>query len=253
MYDTPHAYDIVFDIDTMKECAFLEAIHERHGRSPGRRVLEPACGTGRLMRELARRGWETCGFDIDPGMLAYARERMPALEPGSRIDEARFDDFAMPGRFDLAHCLISSIQHVDDDREARTHLRLVADHLLPGGVYAIGLHLADRPELLTEPEAFHARREGAGVTCMLEGDTPDLENRRQRIHSDIHVEHPDGSRTRHRASWWFRTWTLAQFLQLLESEPRFELVALHDFSLDPALEYSLEDDLVDVVSVLRRT
>ena len=47
MYDTPHAYDIVFDIDTMKECAFLEAIHERHGRSPGRRVLEPACGTGR--------------------------------------------------------------------------------------------------------------------------------------------------------------------------------------------------------------
>jgi SAM-dependent methyltransferase len=253
MYDLPHAYDIVFDIDTVKECDFLEAITARHGRSTGRRVLEPACGTGRMMRELAGRGWDTAGFDVDPGMLAFARELSSESDSPPHYAEGRFDGFTMPGRFDLAHCLISSIQHVSSEEEARRHLQLVADHLESGGLYVLGLHLVDRPDLLVDSETFHADRDGAGVTCILEGDQPDLPNRRQRIHADIHVEHPDGTRTRHRSSWWFRTWTLEQFLELLATEPRLELVALHDFGLDPCIEYALEDDLVDLVSVLRRT
>jgi hypothetical protein len=87
---------------------------------------------------------------------------------------------------------------------------------------------------------------------VLEGEDPDLENRRQRIHARLHVEKPDGSRQRHESSWWFRTWTRKQFMGLLESEPRFELVALHDYGLDPELVYELEDDLVDLIVVLRR-
>jgi 2-polyprenyl-3-methyl-5-hydroxy-6-metoxy-1,4-benzoquinol methylase len=46
--------------------------------SPGS-VLDAGCGTGRVAIELARRGIETVGVDVDASMLDTARERAPAL------------------------------------------------------------------------------------------------------------------------------------------------------------------------------
>ena len=66
-YDTPRYYDAVFSADDEVEGRFLEELLRRHGtarRRGGRvRVLEPACGSGRMVLELARRGFEVTGFD----------------------------------------------------------------------------------------------------------------------------------------------------------------------------------------------
>ncbi len=43
-------------------------------------VLDGGCGTGRIARELARRGVETVGVDLDDEMLSTARRKAPALE-----------------------------------------------------------------------------------------------------------------------------------------------------------------------------
>lgn len=43
-------------------------------------VLDAGCGTGRVAIELARRGIEVVGVDVDPSMLATARQRGPGLE-----------------------------------------------------------------------------------------------------------------------------------------------------------------------------
>ncbi len=42
-------------------------------------VLDAGCGTGRVAIELARRGIEVVGADVDPSMLATARARAPEL------------------------------------------------------------------------------------------------------------------------------------------------------------------------------
>lgn len=42
-------------------------------------VLDAGCGTGRIARELHRRGVEAVGVDIDPQMLAVAQRRSPAV------------------------------------------------------------------------------------------------------------------------------------------------------------------------------
>jgi SAM-dependent methyltransferase len=44
-----------------------------------RRVLDAGCGTGRVAIELARRGVEVLGVDVDPSMLATARRLAPQL------------------------------------------------------------------------------------------------------------------------------------------------------------------------------
>src|SRR5262245_63462530 len=43
-------------------------------------VLDAGCGTGRVAIELARRGIEVVGVDLDEPMLAAAREKAPDLE-----------------------------------------------------------------------------------------------------------------------------------------------------------------------------
>lgn len=43
-------------------------------------VLDAGCGTGRVAIELARRGIESVGTDLDPKMLSEARNKAPELE-----------------------------------------------------------------------------------------------------------------------------------------------------------------------------
>lgn len=43
-------------------------------------VLDAGCGTGRVAIELARRGIDVAGVDVDPSMLDEARRRAPDLE-----------------------------------------------------------------------------------------------------------------------------------------------------------------------------
>jgi SAM-dependent methyltransferase len=43
-------------------------------------VLDAGCGTGRVARELTRRGIDTVGVDLDPSMIATARRLSPELD-----------------------------------------------------------------------------------------------------------------------------------------------------------------------------
>lgn len=73
-YSTPLYYDIIFDAETQTEATFLEEVNRRYSRVKGKapqRVLEPACGSARLMLELGKRGWETYGFDLSPEMVEF--------------------------------------------------------------------------------------------------------------------------------------------------------------------------------------
>ena len=51
-YDYPRYYDIAFHSDTKLEADFIEAAGRKYCPFAVRRLLEPACGTGRLVRNL---------------------------------------------------------------------------------------------------------------------------------------------------------------------------------------------------------
>lgn len=58
------------------EADLVEALLREAG---GRRVLDAGCGTGRVAVELAARGFDVVGVDLDPGMLGAARAKAPDL------------------------------------------------------------------------------------------------------------------------------------------------------------------------------
>lgn len=72
-------YDDAFDrlarsgADVHGEAAFVLSLGARS-------VLDAGCGTGRVAIELARRGLDVAGVDVDPAMLDAARLKAPDLE-----------------------------------------------------------------------------------------------------------------------------------------------------------------------------
>jgi SAM-dependent methyltransferase len=85
--------------DLHGEADFVEAFRPGH-------VLDAGCGTGRVAIELARRGIEVVGVDVDASMLATARERAPQLtwircDLGSLDLGRTFDVVVMAGNVPL--------------------------------------------------------------------------------------------------------------------------------------------------------
>ena len=125
-YDTPRYYDLVFDTGTAEEADFLEGAHRRYGKTRGKRVLEPACGSGRLVVEMAKRGWNVTGFDLSEPMLDHGRKRLRGAKRKARLGLGRLESFEYRQPFDLAHCLICTFKYVLDEQGARGHLSSVA-------------------------------------------------------------------------------------------------------------------------------
>jgi SAM-dependent methyltransferase len=79
---TPRASADEYDARYERRAAAGENVHGEAdfvmGFAP-RSVLDGGCGTGRVARELARRGVEAVGVDIDDEMLATARRKSPEL------------------------------------------------------------------------------------------------------------------------------------------------------------------------------
>jgi SAM-dependent methyltransferase len=116
-----------------------ESIHGEadliHSFSP-RSVLDAGCGTGRVAIELAARGVEVVGVDLDPSMLAEARAKATHLvwieADLAAVDLGRaFDVVAMPGNV---------MVFVHPGTEAAV-VRRLAQHVAAGGVLVAGFQL----------------------------------------------------------------------------------------------------------------
>lgn len=125
-------YDIAFDWDVSDEAGWLE---ERLGPDC-RIVLEPGCGSGRMLEALARRGLHVVGIDNSAKMLELARERVAGLS--AEACRADMTDFDLGRTFDGAVCPINTLMHLTRDGTA-AHLRAMAAALRPGARYLVQL------------------------------------------------------------------------------------------------------------------
>ena len=250
-YTTPLYYDIVFEEDTEAEGEFLEEMLRRFGPSRGRSILEPACGSGRLLVEMARRGYSVTGFDLSEPMLEFARRRLRDAGEKATLRVARMEDFRFHKRFQLAHCLVSTFKYLLDEESARAHLQCVHDALSPGGVYVLGFHLSQYDLTTLSRERWVGERDGVKVTCVIQSWPPNRRKRTERVRSRLVVQQGDEAKG-YESLWDFRTYDAAQFRRLLRKVPGFEHVATYDFCYQLGRRREFDDEQLDNVVVLRR-
>jgi SAM-dependent methyltransferase len=99
-------------------------------------VLDAGCGTGRVARELARRGIDVVGVDLDADMLATARRRSPEL----RWVQADLASFDLARTFDLAVAAGNVLILLTPGTEPAV-LANLARHVRPGGLLIAGFQL----------------------------------------------------------------------------------------------------------------
>ncbi len=250
-YQTPLYYDIIFEEDTRREGAFIEAMQERYSDGGGRRILEPACGSGRLLAEMARRGYQVTGFDKSGHMLEFARARLEQEGLEAELLVRRLERFRMRRSYDVALCLVSTFKYLLEEQSAHSHLKSVARALKPGGIYVLGFHLSQYGDRTRHRERWVGRRNGTQVICNIQSWPPRRRARLERVRTRLIVEE-NGGRRGLETHWWFRTYNAGQFRKLLRKVPELELVATYDFAYDQKRSRPFNDDQLDNVLILRR-
>jgi 2-polyprenyl-3-methyl-5-hydroxy-6-metoxy-1,4-benzoquinol methylase len=73
-YNLPTYYDVSFSHEMSEELAFLKDVFSQYCKGSRPKLIEPACGTGRLMIPLIRAGFDCTGFDLNDHALEYLKK-----------------------------------------------------------------------------------------------------------------------------------------------------------------------------------
>jgi SAM-dependent methyltransferase len=134
--DYADLYDVAFDWDVGEEIDWLVTRLGGDCRS----VLEPGCGSGRIVAALAQRGIEAVGIDRSRPMTEIARRRFQEISGNASAVLADISRFQLNRLFDGAVCPINTLTHLSPEELSR-HLDVMAQHLAVGARYLVQLDL----------------------------------------------------------------------------------------------------------------
>ena len=143
LYAEPELYDLLFpsarncapgtDDARRERIAASERFYLEEARSGGGRVLELACGSGRLTIPIARTGIEILGADLSASMLEAARRKAAAEGVTVEFLQADMRGFDLPGPFSTILIAGNSLLHLLSAEGLKSCLASVRRHLSPGG------------------------------------------------------------------------------------------------------------------------
>jgi SAM-dependent methyltransferase len=223
LYRNPEIYDIAFGWDLEMELDFVESCLREHVPAPVGTVLEPACGTGRILAALAGRGYEVLGYDVSPEMVAYATARL--ARSGARVMRGEMATFRPPGRYDAAINLVNSIGYLLEEDAVASHLERVAEALNPGGVYLVQFSYGGEPPEQSAFGPWQNQREG--LTTSLTWRVVREDPAARRSYQECRIVARRGQERRDiEESHVLRYWTQEDFDRIVEQGP-FELAAVY--------------------------
>lgn len=238
-YNLPTYYDVSFSHEMREELLFLKAVFKKYCKAARPKLLEPACGTGRLIMPMVRAGFDCTGFDLNENALNYLKEKLARNQLKANIFEKDMVDFQIRGkRFDIAYCTVDTFRHLLKEKEAVQHLEHVAEALKPGGVYILGLHLISKQEVTDRVIRWTAKRGRLTVKTTMQMLALNKSNRTETLKviletaSQRNKLNPNGQGDKFESVYKLRTYTLKQFQKLVTSTNMFETLDVYDHYYD---------------------
>ena len=158
-YDDVELYDYEYR-RRRRDVHFYRSFADTH-QPGGATILELACGSGRLTRELSRGGHRVCAFDASRSMLARADKRLRHTGRAARarvfLFAADLREFALRQRFSLAIAAFNSMEHLYTRLDMQMCLARVREHLQPQGVFVFDVQMPDLAWLVRDPDKRWAK------------------------------------------------------------------------------------------------
>ncbi|MFP4643554.1 MAG: class I SAM-dependent methyltransferase [Spirochaetales bacterium] len=130
-----------YDMDTASYSQRDLAFYLDYATRRGGRVLELACGTGRVTLPLLHAGLEVWALDLSEPMLdelsAKARQLPSELQERLHVRHGSMDAFAFDRVFDLIIVPFRGFQALIDEERIDGCLSCVRRHLAPGGEFIV--------------------------------------------------------------------------------------------------------------------
>ncbi len=183
------------------------------------RILDVACGTGSLARELAGYGHQVIGVDLSSQMIDKAREHA-ALMPGVAFEVQDMRSLDFPQTFHLALCTFDAFNYLLNPEEVDACLRGVSQALMDGGHFVFD---ANTHHFYAEFHKNEFHHELGGQT-IIHRCSYDLSSRQ----ATTVFEFEDGATERHIQ----RAWDLDELEPRLESAGFAIESTYRNFSLD---------------------
>jgi SAM-dependent methyltransferase len=216
--DDAELYDIAFDWDISDEADWLAK------RLAAASILEPGCGSGRMLEALAMRGIEVVGLDSSPAMVELARRRLGT--PG-QVVEADMTAFDLGRTFHGAVSPINTLLHLTPDQLAM-HFNCMVRHLEPLSRYLVqvGLLSPGQGEPATGSH-WEATRGGTSLRVSWVDEELDLIQGKSRQRSTIEVLTGPRAGEVVEEVHEMTAWTPATWAAAIAASP-FEEVATYD-------------------------
>ena len=252
IYDHPKYYDLIFGNDCAAELRFICEINQKYLGGKAKRLFEPACGTGRLLYRLAKRGFEVEGIDLNPKAVAFSNQRFQRHGRAPTAWVADMSDFRPKRKWDLAFNTINSFRHLTTAQAALDHLRCMAESTRRGGIYLVGLHIVPTAGDACEEESWSARRGHLSVLTRMWTAERNLKQRFEKFGMTFDIYTPT-RQFRIEDELKMRSYTQKQFQSLVEDAQTWEIVATYDFAYDINDPIEVDSATEDVIYVLKKT
>lgn len=250
-YDYPAFYELGFRDETKPEANFFEQAFAKYADGPVKSLLEPGCGSGRLVLEMASRGYKVTGFDLNENALRYLKLRLKRRKLQATAVVADMCAFKFPQQFDAAFNTFNTFRHLLDDKAALGHLSCVADHVRPGGIFILGMHIFPPDADPWGTERWKAKHGKTTVSYSLKVMDVQPRKRIEQLQISMKINSSAGER-KLKAQFPLRTYNAPQLKKLLAQEPRWEIADVFDFWYDIDDPLELNDKIVDTVLILKR-
>ncbi|MBQ3133983.1 MAG: class I SAM-dependent methyltransferase [Clostridia bacterium] len=209
------------DVDYAARAAYLLSLFARFGSRPTT-LLDLACGSGKLTRELALLGLDMTGTDASPDMLMQAREAVAGLTPEVLLLQQDMRALDLNDTVDGAVCTQDSLNHLCKTADIAAVLARLRLFVSPQGLFIFDVNTPYKHRYLLGNNDFVLEEDG--LLCLWRNR---LEERTCTVRMDLDFleEQPDGRYERVSDTVVERAYSLTTWKKLL-ADAGFELLSV---------------------------
>ena len=150
------------DIDYSAWADFFEKCFKKYLPEKPSLMLDLACGTGTMTRELAKRGYDMIGIDGSPEMLSEAFSKNDGEHSILYLNQD-MREFELYGTVGAVSCCLDSINYLLSESDVKKTFSLVHNYLDPDGLFMFDVNSPYKFEKIYGDNAYIL--EDDGVYC----------------------------------------------------------------------------------------